>query len=103
MRHDTGDIARAERLLADELERAVDDEERAVLRFSAGELAYEHDQVAALEHFQFAVDHAGDDQLRVDALCWLSSLLHDGLSDDAGPRRRLRPRPCGSPSATATR
>ena len=83
LRHDSGDIARAERMLAEELEREIDDEDRAVLRFTAGELAYEHDQVAALEHFQYAVEHAGDDQVRVNALGWISDLLHDGFSGEA--------------------
>ena len=64
---------------------ATDDQQRALIRFSAGELANEHDQVAALEHFQFAAEHSGDDVLRVKALGWLAGLLQDPFSDDNTP------------------
>ena len=82
LRHDTGDIDHAERMLAAALEAATDDHQRALIRFNAGELAYEHDQDVAFEHFQFAADHAGEDQVRVSALGWLSDHLHDAFSDD---------------------
>ena len=92
LRHDTGDIDHAERMLAAALEAATDDHQRALIRFNAGELAYEHDQDVAFEHFQFAADHAGDDQVRVSALGWLSDHLHDAFSDDnACGRKRWRP------------
>ena len=81
LRYDTGDIDRAERMLAAARD-AADDHQRALIHFGAGELADEHDEVAALDHYRFAAEHARDYWAPVAALARLSCLLHDVFSDD---------------------
>ena len=61
-RFETGDTGRAEQLLTDALEQAVDNNQRAYIHLRAGELADEHDQPAAVGHFRFVVEHGTDDQ-----------------------------------------